>query len=71
MIVPICLVFWSDQLRHSDPINIHVDYSHSAFCSEHIVRLSILSSIPSAYMVFHMYKLFSPPLRGTFYSFKR
>ena len=24
MIVPICLVFWSDQLRHSDPINIHV-----------------------------------------------
>ena len=46
MIVPICLVFWSDQLRHSDPINIHVDYSHSVFCSEHIVCLSILSSVP-------------------------
>ena len=66
MIVPICLVFWSGQLRRPDPSNIHVAYSHSVFCSEHIVCLSILSSVPLSSITRKCYHLPYGPLSTAF-----
>ena len=47
MSVPICLVFWSGQLQHPDPSNIHVAYPNLCLRGRHIRYFADLS-IPSA-----------------------